>query len=85
MTTLRDLLINKDSVLILNLDLVDKIGLNEAIFLQQLHYWIEIKQRSAQAGERRWTFLGIQNTKPNCKSQGTKDGGKWSTSDYIMV
>ena len=51
MTTLRDLLINKDSVLLLNLDLVDKIGLNEAIFLQQLHYWIEIKQRSAQAGE----------------------------------
>lgn len=83
MTTLRDLLINKDSVLILNLDLVDKIGLNEAIFLQQLHYWIEIKQRSAQAGElvngfadgRFWVYKTL-NPIAKTKAQRMAENGR---------
>lgn len=82
MTTLRDLLINKDSVLLLNLGLVDKIGLNEAIFLQQLHYWIEIKQRSAQAGEpvngyadgHFWVYKTL-NPIAKTKAQKMKDNG----------
>lgn len=83
MTTLRDLLINKDSVLLLNLDLVDKIGLNEAIFLQQLHYWIEIKQRSAQAGEpvngyadgRFWVYKTL-NPIAKAKAQKMQENGR---------
>ncbi|QYU58910.1 hypothetical protein K1728_05785 [Weissella confusa] len=88
MTTLRDLLINKNSVLILNLDLVDKIGLNEAIFLQQLHYWIEIKQRSAQAGEpvngfadgRFWVYKTLNPIAKTKAQKMTENGRRVITS-----
>lgn len=51
MSTLKHLLIDKDQILIVNPKLATEVGINEAVFLQQLDYWINIKKRAASAGE----------------------------------
>jgi len=51
MSTLKDLLVDKNQILIVNPKLAEEIGLNEALFLQQLDYWINIKKNAASAGE----------------------------------
>jgi len=52
------LLVNEHPILILP-TLVEKVGLNEAIFLQQLHYWLK-KSEHVHDG-RRWVYNTFEN------------------------
>jgi DnaD/phage-associated family protein len=52
------LLVNEHPILILP-TLVQKVGLNEAIFLQQLHYWL--KKSDHVYDGRRWVYNTFEN------------------------
>lgn len=50
------LLFSKDEILLVNRKLAALIGLNEAIVLQQIHYWIKKKSGGVEHGGARWVF-----------------------------
>lgn len=49
------LLFSKDEILLVNRKLAALIGLNEAIVLQQIHYWIKKKGGGVEHAGSRWT------------------------------
>jgi len=56
------LLIHGD-VRLFNADLADLIGLNEAIMLQQIHYWLEINEKAGRnkIDDRFWTYSTLDD------------------------
>lgn len=55
----RELFIDKDNILLISKELVRVLGdLNEAIILNQLHYWIEINKKANKNlyDEKYWVF-----------------------------
>lgn len=54
------LLFNKDEVMLVNRQLAALIGLNEAIVLQQLHYWVQRKTGGVEYAGKKWVFNTIE-------------------------
>lgn len=53
------LLFNKEDILLVNRRLAVLIGLNEAIVLQQIHYWIKKKTSGVEHQGCRWVFNSL--------------------------
>ena len=53
------LLFNKDDILLVNRRLATLIGLNEAIVLQQIHYWIKKRRSGIDHQGKRWIFNSL--------------------------
>jgi len=53
------LLFNKDDILLVNRRLATLIGLNEAIVLQQIHYWIKKRRSGVDHQGQRWIFNSL--------------------------
>lgn len=53
------LLFSKDEILLVNRKLAALIGLNEAIVLQQIHYWIKKKGGGVEHAGSRWVFNSL--------------------------
>lgn len=53
------LLFNKEDILLVNRRLAVLIGLNEAIVLQQIHYWIKKKSSGIERQGCRWVFNSL--------------------------
>lgn len=53
------LLFNKDDILLVNRRLATLIGLNEAIVLQQIHYWIKKRRSGVDYQGQRWVFNSL--------------------------
>lgn len=47
--------------IVLNVALAEAVGLNEAIVLQQLHYWISAERSGIEHGGRRWVFNTLES------------------------
>lgn len=54
------LLFNKDDILLVNRRLAQIIGLNEAIVLQQIHYWVKKKGGGVEHQGVRWVFNSLE-------------------------
>lgn len=54
------LLLGKDEILLVNRRLAALIGLNEAIVLQQLHYWLRKKTGGIEHAGERWIFNSLE-------------------------
>ena len=54
------LLFNKDEILIVNRRLAAIVGLNEAIVLQQVHYWVNRKTGGVEHAGKRWVFNTLE-------------------------
>lgn len=63
------------NVRVFNMDLAEKIGLSEAILLQQIHYWIE--KCGKENGDRRWIYNSVR--------QWREQFSCWSTNKIIRV
>ncbi len=56
------LLFNKEDILLVNRRLAALIGLNEAIVLQQIHYWLQRKRAGGVEHDgRRWVFNTLES------------------------
>ena len=54
------LLFNKEEILLVNRRLAYLIGLNEAIVLQQIHYWVKKKGGGVEHQGVRWVFNSLE-------------------------
>lgn len=54
------LLFNKEEILLVNRRLAAIIGLNEAIVLQQIHYWVKKKGGGVEHQGARWVFNSLE-------------------------
>lgn len=54
------LLFNKEDILLVNRRLAAIIGLNEAIVLQQIHYWVKKKGGGVEHQGLRWVFNSLE-------------------------
>lgn len=54
------LLFNKEDILLVNRRLAAIVGLNEAIVLQQIHYWVKKKGGGVEFQGARWVFNSLE-------------------------
>lgn len=50
----------KKRPIVINTDLASSIGINEAIVLQQLHYWISETDSGIEHEGRRWVYNTLE-------------------------